>query len=193
MRHGWIYIYELAPASSRIEELVDHLAFDGFSLAEPASGRVIRLSDVGEQILSSKQDILSESRNSSVVNFNLYIAPSDNLFCSLEKLDNEVVREGYSLDGKTDEQSVRIANDLTELFCRRAANRTAFGFVIDKFAGLHRDFQWDDFFLGTATSPPEWPLVLGISPGFVKLRDIPDSLYSHETGENWVLFRRLIG
>jgi hypothetical protein len=190
MRHGWSYIYERDPVSSRFLELVDHFALDGISLAEPATGRVIKLSSVGEQISSSKEDILSESLNSPIVNFNLYLAPSENLFCSMAKLDNKVVREGYSLDGKTDEQSARIIKDLTQLFCRRAANHGAFGFVADKFAGLYGDFHWDDFFLGTITSPPEWPLVLGISPEFAKSRDIPDYLYSREIGENWILFRR---
>ena len=119
MRHGWGYIYELPPICSRFEELADHFALDGISLADPGTGRVIRLSSVGEQISSSRQDILNECRKSHNVSFNLYLAASDNLFCSIEKLNSETVREELKPDGKTQHyESERIIKNLTELSAR---------------------------------------------------------------------------
>ena len=118
----------LPPAPIRFEELVDQLRHNGISLADPGTGRVIRLSTTGEQILSSREDIIGELANATEVSFNLYFAPSDNVFCSIRKLNDETLREGYSLDGKTEEESQHIIENLTRLFCKRAENGAAFGF-----------------------------------------------------------------
>jgi hypothetical protein len=151
----------------------------------------LRLSPVGDQILSSREDILKECATSEAVYFNLYLAPSDNLFCSLERLNDEVLREGYSLDGKNEEQSLRVIENLIRLFSQRAAKHVAFGLVADRYAELHRDFHWDDFFVGSERKPPEWPLVMGFSSNFPKLKVIPDGLYGRTApGANCVLFRK---
>jgi hypothetical protein len=189
MRHGWAYIYECPTALQRCEELLDHFSRDGVCLAEPTTGRVIRLSPVGEQIPSSKEDILKESACSPEVRFNLYLAPSTNIFCSIETISNEILRESYALDGKTDEESQRVIKNVAALFSIRARRGNAFGFAVDKYAELHADFHWDDFFVGDADVPPEWPLLLGCSKDFPKLNLIPDQLYIREEGQNFILFR----
>jgi hypothetical protein len=193
MRHGWVYIYESPPASKRFEELVDHFALHGISLTEPDSGRVLRVSPVGEQISSSRQDILDECAKSNKVNFNLYLGASDNLFCAIEKLNEQVVHEAYSLDGKTEEQSARVINGLTDLFRKRAENGIAFGLVADQYAELHRDFHWDDFFVGDTDAPPEWPMLLGFSKDFGKVNKLPNDMYTRETADKYILFRRVAG
>lgn len=190
MRHGWVYIYESPPALTRFEELAEHFALNGISLAEPGSGRVLRLSSIGEQIPSSREDIARELANSSQVYFNFYLAPSDNIFCSIVTLKNEIVREGYSLDGKTEEQSFRVIRNLTELFVQRAKKRDAFCLVADRFAELYGDFHWDDFAVGDTPYPPEWPLVLGFSKNFAKRGVVPYGLYRREEGADYLLFQR---
>ena len=155
MRHGWAYIYESPPASSRFDELVDHLTLDGITLADPGTGRVIRVSLVGDQIVSSREEIRAECVATQTVNFNFYLAASDNVFCSLNKIQPEVLRESFALDGKTEEQSLRVTQDLIQLFSRRAAKGSAFGFVADRYAELHQHFHWDDFFVGKECTPPE--------------------------------------
>jgi hypothetical protein len=190
MRHGWIYVYESTPALARFEELVEHFALNGISLAEPGSGRVLRLSSVGEQIPSSREDIARELANSAEVYFNFYLAPSDNLFCSIVTLKNEIVREGYSLDGKTEEQSFRVIKELTQLFVQRAKKHTVSCIVADRVAELHRDFHWDDFVVGDAVLPAEWPLLLGFSKTFAKKCMVPDSLYHREEGTDYVLLQK---
>lgn len=152
---------------------------------------MIRLSPTGEQISSSRQDIIRECANATEVSFNLYLAPSDNLFCSIRKLNDEVVREGYNLDGKTEEESQRVSKNLTRFFCKRVENRVAFGLVVDKYAGLRRDFHWDDFFVGGTNSPPDWPMLIGCSTSFAKISLVPDSLYVREAAGDCILFRRI--
>lgn len=190
MRHGWVYIYESPPASTRCEELLDRLARQGISLADPGTGQVVRLSAIGEQISSSRQDILRESANSAKVSFNLYLAPSDNLYCSIEKLSNELCREGYSLDGKTELQSSSVIESLLHLFAMRAEDATAFALVADRYAELHRDFHWDDFVIGSAAAPPEWPIVLAFSRSFEKIGAVPRQTYSVEEFPQYILFRK---
>jgi hypothetical protein len=192
MRHGWAYIYESPPASSRLDELVDRFALDGITLDDPGTGIVSRVSPVGDQIPSSREDIRAECVASQKVNFNFYIAPSDNVFCSIEKIQADVVRESFALDGKTEEQSFRVIEDLIQLFCGRAAKGLAFGFVADRYAELHQHFHWDDFFVGKKRTPSEWPIVLGCSDNFSKLNVIPTDSYTRtHPGLNCNLFRKM--
>lgn len=191
MRHGWVYIYELPPVSSRLDELVDHFALDGITLADPGTGRVIRVSPVGDQIVSSREEIRAECVASETVNFNFYLAASDNVFCSLNRIEPGVVRESFSLDGKTEAQSFRVIEGLAELFSRRAAKGLSFGFVADRYAELHQHFHWDDFFVGNESKVPEWPVVLGCSDKFSKLSVIPNQNYNLTQRLNCNLFRRI--
>ena len=192
MRHGWVYIYDSPPASSRFDELVDHFALDAITLSDPGTGIVTRVSPVGDQIPSSRKDIHAECVTSNKVNFNFYMAPSDNVFCSIEQIQAEIVRESFALDGKTEEQSFRFIEDLIQIFCHRVANGLAFGFVADRHAELYQHFHWDDFFVGKEPTPPEWPIVLGCSNSFPKLKAIPNGLYTRtQTGLNCYLFRKI--
>lgn len=191
MRYGWAYIYGSPPASSRFDELVEQFALDGITLGNPPTGAVWRISPVGDQIPSSREDIRAESIASSKVCFDFFIAPSDNIFCSIEKINAEVVRESFSLGAKSEEESFRIIENLIQLFSRRAANELAFGFVVDRWAELHRDFHWDDFFVGVERTPPEWPIVLGCSDNFSKFRVIPLDLYTRtQQAPNCNVFRK---
>jgi len=184
-------MYGGPPASSRFDELVDHFAMDGITLAEPSTGKVLRVSPVGDPIQSSREDIRAECVNSQEVAFNFYLAPSDNVFCSIRTVRSNVVRESFSLDGKTEEQSLHVIENLATLFCRRTEQRSAFGFVADRHAELHRDFHWDDFFIGETSRPPEWPLVLGCADGFVKRTAVPSGSYSQTRLEpNCILFHK---
>lgn len=192
VRHGWAYIYESPSASSRLDELVDHFALDGITLDDPATGIVSRVSPAGDQIPSSREDIRAQCVASQKVSFNFYLAPSDNVFCSIEEVQADVVRESFALDGKTEEQSFRVIEDLIQLFSERVAKGLAFGFVADRYAELHQHFHWDDFFIGKKHTPLEWPIVLGCSDNFPKLKVIPTDLYTcTQTGPNCNLFRKM--
>jgi len=189
VRHGWAYVYSVPPASSRFDELVDHFAQDGITLANPSTGNVTRVSLVGDSIPSSREDIRQECDASKAVNFNFYIAPSDNVFCSIEKAEPKIVREAFDLSAKNEEESFRIIQSLARLFFKKAEERLAFGFVADRRAELHQRFHWDDFFIGSKRKPPEWPAVWGCSEEFRKLtKVIPAHLYSCQQGPNQRIF-----
>ncbi len=195
MKHGWVYIYESPPASKRFEELVRNFTLEGISLADPATGRVTKLSPIGEQLGSSEEELVNEFELSRKVSFNLYLGPSDGFYCSIKELTSEVLCESYSLCGRTVQESDRIINILTNFFRRRAESQVAFGFVVDEYAEIEFDahgFQWDHFVLGSVVSPPMWPLVLGFSKSFANLSLVPQSLYASEEGQTYVLFRRSV-
>jgi hypothetical protein len=192
MRHGWVYIYECPPAEARFDELIAHLELRGLSLAYPPTGRVIRLSPVGEQIMTTKEELRERFSDSSQVAFNFYLDPSTNVVCSCERLDEEAWREGYSLDGKDEEKSHFVVNMLADLFRQRAELGNAFSFVADNYAELYRDFHWDDFVVGPLKAPPEWPMILGFSKGFTKLRAIPQRQYEVEETDKYLLFKKIL-
>ena len=163
MRHGWAYIYGVPPASSRFDELVDHFARDGITLRNPATGEVTRVSPVGDAIPSSREDIRQESAATKVVRFNFYVASSDNIFCSIEKIKPTIVREAFDLSAKNEEESFRIIRSLAQLFLKRAEKGLAFGFVADRYAELHQRFHWDDFLLGGSANRRNGPS-FGVAP-----------------------------
>src|SRR5947208_2079108 len=88
MRHGWVYIYEIAPATERLAELVGFIGRRGLSLAHPPTGRIIRLSKTGDQITSTEQQLRDQLSKSEQLAFNFYIDSSTNVVCSIQKLDN---------------------------------------------------------------------------------------------------------
>ncbi|MBS1839944.1 MAG: hypothetical protein JSS69_07460 [Acidobacteria bacterium] len=181
MRHGWVYIYGSPPVEARFKEIVEILSKKGIFLERPGSGEVARVSTEGERIVSSEQDILKELQASHDVPIQLYLDESTGIFCSIEKLGPDVIRESYSLDGKTEEESLDVIQSLIELFSYRAKHATAFAIVVDKFAELHRDFHWDDFVLGN-TVPPEWPMFLGFSKNFHIPKNLPSSYALSDKG-----------
>jgi len=191
MRHGWVYIYENAPATERLDELLSFLKRRGLSLAHPPTGRIIRLSKIGEQITSTEQDMRAQLAKSEELAFNFYIdSDSTNVVCSIHKLDNAIVREGYSLDGKTEDESKFVINILLEFFREQLQRETEIAFVADQYAELHQTFHWDDFILGDQDEPPEWPLALGLPADSGKTSRIPNALYLCENAKNFILYRR---
>src|SRR6266704_5025146 len=192
MRHGWIYIYEIPPATARFDELAEFLELRGLSLAYPPSGSVIRLSPVGDQIMTSKEELRDRFRDSSEVAFNFYLDSSTNVFCSFDRLDEATWREGYSLDGKNEEQCSLVIDTIVDLFRKRAQQNSAFAFIADRYAELHRHCHWDDFVLGNAPSPPEWPLLLGFSRSFEKISAVPRQMYNAEEHSQYVLFGKKV-
>lgn len=170
MRHGLSYIYEYCPAEARFEEIVEIVSQGGISLERPGNGEIARFSGQGDRIRSSKQDILRELRESKIVRTQLWLDAITDVFCSIEELGSDVVRESYSLDGKTEQESLYVISSLIKLFAYRAQHGTAFAMVVDRFADLRQDFHWDDFILGT-TKPPELPMFLGLSKDFARIKD----------------------
>ena len=147
----------------------------GIFLGNPPLREVWRLSPIGDTIPSSYQDILRQCQTSSEVPFLLWLSKDHDVFCSIHKLNAAVVRESYSLHAQTEQESMRVIRCAAQLFGKRAERGAAFAFVADRYAELRSDFHWDDFIVGTATKPPEWPMYLGFSKGFNKSRLIPTS------------------
>jgi len=171
MRHGWAYIYGIPPASSRFDELVDHFAHDAITLGNPPCGEVIRVSPVGDPIPSSRKDIRQECEASKVVCFNFYVAPSDNVFCSIAKIKAKIVREAFDLSAKNEAESFRIIRSLAQLFSKRAEKASAFGFVVDRYADLHQRFSLGRLFCWLETQATRMAPRLGMFRRFSQSRE----------------------
>jgi hypothetical protein len=190
MKHGLAYIYGSSPARSRFDELVQHIEQAGMSLANPSTGKVLGGSSFGE---TSREDIRARLAKGQKTNFNFYVAEDTNVFCTIQKIDDERLREEFDLSGKTEEESFAVIDVLTNLFMDRVRQKNAFAFVVDEYAEIQMDmgFDWDDFILGERTEPREWPLRLGFSKQFLATKSVPLEKYKREDGENYVILRRL--
>ena len=90
-------------STERFDEIVTHLASSGISLRDPVSRKIFRCSRWRELATTQKaiKQHLAESRWTA---FNLYLAPSTHLFCTIDKLKDGIVRENYDL---SDRRSLR--------------------------------------------------------------------------------------
>jgi hypothetical protein len=118
---------------------------------------------------------------------NLYLSAAPHLFCTIDKLASGIVRENYDLSGKIEAQWQMIIKAVVELFNKRAARHTAMALVVNRHAQAHLNFHWDDFVLGEVTELEEWPMFLGFSKTFAKLRYIPTTPQQTDRGD-YILF-----
>lgn len=190
MRHGEIYLYNSPPATERFHELVTHLGSTGISLRDPKSKKIFRCSRVGEQLSTTKKSIQLHLVKAQWTAFNLYLSADTQLFCTIDKLPSGIVRENYDLSGKTELQSQIVIKAVVELFNHRAAAHTAMALVVDRYAQARLNFHWDDFVLGEVTQLEEWPMFLGFSKTFAKLRCIPSTHQQTDCG-HYILFNAL--
>ena len=187
MRHGEIYIYNSPPASERFDELVTQLGSSGISLRDPKSKKIFRCSRVGEQLPTTKKSIQLHLAEAQWTAFNLYLSATTHLLCTIDKLPSGIVRENYDLSGKTEAQSQTVIKAVVELFNKRAAKHIAMALVVDRYAQAHLNFHWDDFVLGEVTEREEWPMFMGFSKAFTKLRYLPATHQQTDCGD-YILF-----
>jgi hypothetical protein len=186
MRHGEIYIYGKPPATERFDEIVRQLGQSGVSLHEPRSGKIFRYSRVGAPIVSTQKDIGRELVKSSWVLFRLYLGKC-RVFCTIDKLEGGMVRENYDLSGNSEAESIKFIKGVVQRFGDAAEEQNVTALIVDRYAQAHIDFHWDDFVLGGVNARSEWPMFMGFSKSFSKLKCIPESYARVDRGE-YMLF-----
>ncbi len=65
----------------------------------------------------------------------------------------------------------------------RAGEQTATALIVDRYGQAHLDFHWDDFVLGEVSSRNRWPMFMGFSTSFSKLKYLPESYARVGRGE----------
>ena len=191
MRHGLAYIYELPPPENRFDELVNQIQGDGMSLSYPPTGEVIQVLLEGKQRMTTVTQLREFIANHESTTFNFYLRDDTSTTCTFSQPKKGTWQETYTLDGKNASESLAVIESLTKVFVNRALKGTAFAFVVDEYAEIHRDFHWDDFIFGERPDSPEWPLRLGFSRQFLAAISVPFEKYKREDGENYVILRRL--
>ena len=139
--------------------------------------------------MTTREELRDRFTNSSQVGFIFYLNSATSVVSCWDKLDKGIWREGYSLDGNSEQESRLVINMLADLFRQRASRGTAFAFVADEHAELHRDFHWDDFVIGD-TVPPEWPMQIGLSRDSLQVDKIPTEIYNVERSDAYTLFQK---
>src|SRR5277367_1246393 len=155
MKWNWAYLFEKLPFS--FDELVKDIESAGLMLCNPSSMRITRLTanglpldpgkpGSGNQIPSSQSELGSLIYSGHEVPFQWWLDPSRDIFCSIQKISDELLAELYDLGGLTDEEGITLYASLLRRFSRGVAKSSSVGLVFDP-KGANEDFDWKEFLL----------------------------------------------
>ena len=189
MRWRWAYRFERRETPTDLMELTVTFQACGFHLKNPGTGRITLLSPEGDQIESSEPELAALLRRDTAVRFQWWIDDCLDVFCSIERLPNNVTRHSLELGLLNEENLNRFADALVASVGRSVAFNESVGAVIEP---LHYgDFdadEWTAFFLNSDRLPT-WPQILiGNEDRMKTIQGVPAPYVESKDGE-WRVLR----
>ena len=160
MGRGYCYIAERLDGLS-LRDLTASLAGIGVRLINPSNGAITRLSEEGDQILTTEVELANLLSRDRALTFQLWFPADVDLCCSYRRLSEDVCIHAYSLDGKDREQRHLLKRWAADYFRAGAFRNTAILMAFDP-AEVTAQFDWDSFVLNNGKLPNTWPDVLGL-------------------------------
>ena len=129
----------------------------GLSLERPGTGQVLALSPLGEQHVSTREEIVAQIASRSNVNFQWWFTVSEDVYCGLHTdTENDQWRIALGLDGLEPHNIRAIVRQLLLYFKAHCGTGDAAALVVDTFGGFD-EIDWD-----------------AVVVGEVSLREVPD-------------------
>ena len=138
-------LYSQAPPRELLSDLGDRLGAAGLSLQHPESGKVFRISDEGDQLATTEEDLRAHLADLGDVSFSWWISADHDLYCRIRKCDKAAVVE-LGLEGCTAGELSVFQKLLRNWAASEANAGRLLGFVYDR-DGVSEDCDWDQFFL----------------------------------------------
>jgi hypothetical protein len=141
MSDRFAYFYGAAEKFN-LRALVDDFSSKGITLANPANARITALSEDGDQIDITLDDLEIAVAKHDPLTFQFWMSGHADVCCRIRHLgDNRVVEE-YSLVGLNAEERDRVLSALMERFKSKAAEGDNLFFVAD-LEGYTIEVNWD--------------------------------------------------
>jgi len=134
------YLYQPADKFDPLA-LLDGWASSGVLLKNPASGRSTLLSQDGEQVDMSVQELVAAVSSHVDLTFQLWVSSDTDLCCRIRFLNDSRLVEEYSLVG-LGERMNEMVGTLLERFKAKAAECNNLFFVVDR-EGYTIELDWD--------------------------------------------------
>lgn len=160
MSNGFCYFAQRR-SGDLLSDLSRSLRLIGARLANPGNGVITRLTDDGDQVSVSEQELADRVSKESSVTFQFWFTEGTDLRCSYRDLSNGVCVHAYGLDGLDRAEKDSVRSWAVNYFRSNALRRTALLMVIDP-VGVTAGFDWDSFVRGDARLPASLPEVIGV-------------------------------
>ena len=160
MSDAFAFLYGLS-ANFKLGELVADFASKGIVLKNPSSDIVTAISEYGDQLQKSLDNLEAELTASKIVSFQFWLDGGTDLYCRLRHLHETRIVEEYALDGLLPQEKERVINVLVERFKAKAKLYDAIFFILDR-AGGTVEVAWDDVSISGGYEFIPCPDILGI-------------------------------
>ncbi len=155
MAKPFAYIYETACGPFEFGDLIEELAAAGIKLAYSETGSLTTLSDCGEVIQASYDDISAQIRERKVVNLQFWGFDRLNWWLAFLFIDGYDIIF-FDLAGLAFGETVMLSRAAMRRFYGQAKKGRAAGLVID-LKGYTEENNWDEFVRGEEVLLGEWP------------------------------------
>ena len=189
MGYGFCYIAQRCDGGLRISDLTDSLGRIGVRLVNPSNGVVTRLSEVGDQIVTTREEIADLLAGQSSLTVQFWFDAGVDLCGSYRRLPEGVCVHAYSLDGKDPDQRRLLEKWTADYFRMHALRNTALLAVFDS-TEVTGKFDWDSFIANGGGLPGAWPELLGLRSSSMPPGSLAPPGYTSESIDGYYLFTR---
>lgn len=174
MAECFAYLYYETDYYVEFEEWVSEFQRQGLFLQNPMSKLITALSEIGTQIVVSKDRLTQAQQIGNTFSFQWWLDGATDIYTRLRFLDDAIVEE-YGLEG-LGEQLHPISKILRGWFKNQLEDNGVMGFVIDKY-GITEDFDWDQFFIHGEKFSGQFPDMLCIhSKDMHRIPAVPNAM-----------------
>jgi hypothetical protein len=149
-----------------IRQLWEEMAPYQFFLTNPENGKIERILEDGDSIISDPESLEHHFREEGLASFNLWYKPEpgESMFCSPEKLNNSILKEYYGISSLRHSEETRHIT-ISALLNRaiRKARRNSLSFFSLDFSGGCEDLDIDAVAGGNMNELKVIPEILGVT------------------------------
>ncbi len=185
MTDRFAYLYQKQFEENDLVEVINDFNSQGIFLANPDTQLISSLSKDGEQLVVSREWLISQVNARETINFQWWLNGSIDLYCRVRFLTDLIIKE-FGLDG-LGEKITFINKVLITWFRKEIPLGIARGIVIDNF-GVSEEYNWDDFFIEGKNFEGEIPDVLGMkSSDLPRIKTITEDIQTETIGDFVIL------
>jgi hypothetical protein len=164
MANPVISIYREARGSDALADLERLLSAAGLHLQRPSDCAVFRVSELGNEILSTREEVLEMGQRDRPLAVKFWLDEAISAFVSIE-VDDNVCCETASIDTLDDTHKIEVSKGFIERFRRLGGRRLI---VVDLIGQSFEFVDWRSFFLNPAEELPQ-EIPSAVSPTVIGL------------------------
>jgi hypothetical protein len=187
MSRGFVYFAEKSAEFSFVK-LVESFKENGIQLKNEWTKNITRLSDEGDQIPVSEEELSNYFKNWDCFTFQLWFSDDTDMCCSFRRLSKEILIHEYSFDGLSSAECERAGKWAVDRFKKKSMDENIILLIVD-YKGISGEYDWDGFIRTDVSNPNIFPEIIGVNTN-VKTLALEASTYDRYSLDHSVLFTR---